>query len=564
MEVFYGSQQFRQRIICATLTGKSIEIKDIRTNDNNPGLRNYEGGFLRLMDTLTKGTTIEIDKTGTNLIYKPGVILGGSHLTHDCSLSRGMGYFLEGLVCLAPFAKKPISIKLTGITNHSRDLSVDTFRNTTLILMKKFGLEETPAIQILKRGASPNGGGEIQFTCPIVKSLKPIQLVDEGMIKRVRGISYSTRVSPAFSSRAIESSRALLNKFIPDVWVFTDNYQGKKSGLSPGFAILLQAETDTDCRLSVECTGTSGQVPEDLGILASKLLCDEIEKGGCVDTNNQWLMLLYMALCPEDVSKVRLGKLSDYSVDYLRNIKKFFGVTFKISEEENSIVMSCKEKLKAKYVDVKSGHKHEKIRVVCISDTHEQLQELMKTTEIPEGDVLIHCGDFTHAGGEDAIKAFNEQIGKLPHKYKLVICGNHDSYHHQKKEKTQKLLFNCTYLENESVEIFGLKFFGSPMMTGGPRMAFRTTDDPDQVWSIIPKEIDVLMTHMPPYGILDHKYGCNALLKKVKEVKPKIHCFGHIHAENGYKMVENITFINCACEWEPLFAPFYFDLDLKK
>jgi predicted phosphohydrolase len=74
--------------------------------------------------------------------------------------------------------------------------------------------------------------------------------------------------------------------------------------------------------------------------------------------------------------------------------------------------------------------------------------------------------DFSNNGGEEAIKEFNEILGKLPHKHKICICGNHDSYHHQKKEETQKLLFNCVYLENESVEIENIKFYGSPMMTG--------------------------------------------------------------------------------------------------
>lgn len=124
------------------------------------------------------------------------------------------------------------------------------------------------------------------------------------------------------------------------------------------------------------------------------------------------------------------------------------------------------------------------------------------------------------------------------------------------------MLFNCTYLENESIEIQGIKFYGSPMMTEGPRMAFRTTDDPDKVWSAIPDDIDVLITHIPPYGILDQDYGCKGLIKKVKEIKPKVHCFGHIHAWNGTKKVDDIQFINCACEWEPLNAPYYFDFEI--
>jgi predicted phosphohydrolase len=80
--------------------------------------------------------------------------------------------------------------------------------------------------------------------------------------------------------------------------------------------------------------------------------------------------------------------------------------------------------------------------------------------------------DFSNNGGEEAIKEFNEILGKLPHKHKICICGNHDSYHHQKKEETQKLLFNCVYLENESVEIENIKFYGSPMMTGKSKNKF--------------------------------------------------------------------------------------------
>jgi Icc-related predicted phosphoesterase len=126
------------------------------------------------------------------------------------------------------------------------------------------------------------------------------------------------------------------------------------------------------------------------------------------------------------------------------------------------------------------------------------------------------------------------------------------------------------FLENESVEIEKIKFYGSPMMTGlffilnknfkgGPRMAFRTTEDPDKVWKSIPLGTDIVITHMPPYGILDNKYGCISLKNRVMEVSPTVHCFGHIHAMNGFKSVEKTTFINCACEWEPLYAPHYFD-----
>lgn len=67
---------------------------------------------------------IEINETGTRLRYRPGFLIGGVGLRHACTISRGIGYYLDALLCLAPFAKNPLEISLTGVTNDPRDISV--------------------------------------------------------------------------------------------------------------------------------------------------------------------------------------------------------------------------------------------------------------------------------------------------------------------------------------------------------------------------------------------------------------------------------------------------------
>lgn len=153
---------------------------------------------------------------------------------------------------------------------------------------------------------------QVFFACPIVRQLRSIHLVDEGFIKRIRGTAYSTRVSPQTSNRIVETSRGIFNKLLPDVYIYSDHYKGAESGQSPGFALSLVAETTTGVFLGAEAAATGGNLPEDVAEQASHLLCEEISKGGCVDTANQGLVLLYMALSPEDVSKVRFGKLTPY------------------------------------------------------------------------------------------------------------------------------------------------------------------------------------------------------------------------------------------------------------
>jgi len=88
--------------------------------------------------------------------------------------------------------------------------------------------------------------------------------------------------------------------------------------------MILNAATTTGCTLSGEKIGAAGAVPEEIGKEAALLLIDEIVKRGCVDTSMQSLVLLFMALCPEDISKVRLGPLSDYTIQYVQHLKQFF------------------------------------------------------------------------------------------------------------------------------------------------------------------------------------------------------------------------------------------------
>ena len=142
----------------------------------------------------------------------------------------------------------------------------------------------------------------------------------------------------------MEATRGLLNKLLPDVYVWTDHYRGPEAGLSPGFGLSLVAETTTNVLISADCVARPAELPEDLGVRAAKYLLEEVARGGCVDTQHQALCLQLMFLCPEDVSKVQLGKLSPFTVQYLRDIRDFFGVTFKVTPDASNmtVVLTCR------------------------------------------------------------------------------------------------------------------------------------------------------------------------------------------------------------------------------
>lgn len=154
---------------------------------------------------------IDIGYTGTAVTYRPGALSGGRVDEFDCGTQASIGWFLYAIVALAPFVKHPLHLTLQGITNHTDATSVDLIRTALLPQLTRFDIShETVELKIKRRGAWPLGGGEVTFKCGAVRSVSPVQFVDEGRIKRVRGVAYATRVSPQTANRMVDSARLLL------------------------------------------------------------------------------------------------------------------------------------------------------------------------------------------------------------------------------------------------------------------------------------------------------------------------------------------------------------------
>lgn len=205
------------------------------------------------------------------------------------------------------------------------------------------------------------------------------------------------------------------------------------------------------------------------------------------------------------------------------------------------------------------------MKIQHISDTHGYHHGINILDDV---DVVVHTGDATNYResyrNEVEFYDFINWYAQVLVQHKIYIAGNHDSYifHNQRIARSEMEQRGIIYLDKEEVVINNIKFYGDPISPEFGDWKFMTDRNKmNNHWSCIPDDVNVLLTHTPPKGIMDlsedrngelHQCGCSALTKKLVHLQNlKLHCFGHIHdmsgiINTGMKIINNVRFSNAA------------------
>ncbi|MFK7765988.1 MAG: metallophosphatase domain-containing protein [Mariniblastus sp.] len=178
------------------------------------------------------------------------------------------------------------------------------------------------------------------------------------------------------------------------------------------------------------------------------------------------------------------------------------------------------------------------MKFVAISDTHGCHRNL----DLPSGDVLLHAGDVCDRANREHVADFLVWFSELDFEHKILVRGNHDvDLTSGESLLDTEMPEGVVQLENsqhfiEEIPIWGIPF---PLSQNRPDL------------DLIPSETQILISHQPPYTILDSPpfggpKGDSGLLRAVKSVEPKVHLFGHIHRSYGQTTIGNTLFINAS------------------
>jgi Icc-related predicted phosphoesterase len=209
------------------------------------------------------------------------------------------------------------------------------------------------------------------------------------------------------------------------------------------------------------------------------------------------------------------------------------------------------------------------MKITLISDTHSKHKQL--DGDLPGGEILIHAGDFMNSGyvKTEATEFFDWFDAIDNYDTKILIAGNHDRIMENDPEWAQGILTGyktIEYLQDDDLTLYydghngdlpedNVRIYGSPWQPEFCDWAFNLPRNGEELkgkWDLIPSDTDILITHGPAWGYVDKirgtqtPLGCELLVNRIKEIKPKIHVCGHIHSGYGYYFDGDTHFINAS------------------
>lgn len=215
------------------------------------------------------------------------------------------------------------------------------------------------------------------------------------------------------------------------------------------------------------------------------------------------------------------------------------------------------------------------MKIVVISDTHGKYNRLT----IPDCDILISCGDYSFLGEQHEVRNFHKWLNKQKAKHIISVQGNHEKGVEKNWELSRQLALEVCpgvhFIDEGLVEIEGLKIWCSAISPWFYDWAWNRKRGQEirNHWDRIPKDVDILVTHGPPMGILDgimrfnhqideyevEHVGCWDLMASILSLKQlKYHFFGHIHEGYGVKTIGQVTYVNasnCNSAYQPTNRP---------
>lgn len=329
-----GGQIFRTALAYAAVKRRPIKIINIRAKRSNPGLRPQHLSALRALARITNAE-VRGDHVGSqNVFFNPRSIEGGN-ITIDPGTAGSVTLIIQAILPALLYAKRKSVVTIKGGTDVPWSPPIDSLRFVFLPALSRMGVNAK--LELIKRGHYPRGGGIVKlYVEPLSDALKPIKLINQGDVLRIRGISHCVKLPKHVAERQarraeeILRSEGICNVISIDLeWYPRD----KDPHLGPGSGIVLWAETTGNAVLEYDSLGARGKPAERVGEEAARGLIRQVKNGGAVDVHHTDQFVPFMALA-KGRSEIYSSELSLHTLTAIMVAEQIIGARFRVDGKE--------------------------------------------------------------------------------------------------------------------------------------------------------------------------------------------------------------------------------------
>lgn len=323
-----GGQLLRSAVALSALTGKDVEIENIRAKRSKPGLAAQHLTAVVGVATLCDGEVDDACVGATSIRFRPGKAMGG---TYQMDVGTAGSVTLVLQACMLASLRSPTTteLEIKGGTNVRMSPAVDYCGSVLLPHLARMGLETE--LRLDRRGFYPQGGGSISVLVPPCPRLSPLRLPTRGSLEEVGGVCFSQNLPEHVTQRMAHSCRlALLGH---EVRLRTH----RTAGGSTGAGTLLFARYQNTV-LGGDSLGEKGIPAERVGEEAASRLKLEMEGPGTLDLHAADQLLPYMALA-EGPSMFTVREVTSHLRTQMWLLAHFLPVEFREQQLEDGIVV---------------------------------------------------------------------------------------------------------------------------------------------------------------------------------------------------------------------------------
>ena len=325
-----GGQILRTAVALSVLTQTPVEIKNIRSNRPNPGLRPQHYIVIKSLEELCNAKTEGVEVDSSHLTFEPDAVQGGNY-KFNIGTAGSIVLVLQTCILSCLKTEKPITIRISGGTDVKWSPTWDYFRYVFLPLIKQMGV--IVDAHLVRRGYYPKGGGEAYISIQPIKKLHPLDLDHTPEFKVVKGSINIANLPMHISNRIKHTAiKTLLKKDLKT----TISVEETKS-FSPGVGITLWTKSE-NAILGSTMLGEKGVPSEQIGEEVASAIIKEIDSGATVDIYAFDQLLPYMAVAKnEGISSCIVRKISSHANTNMWVIQQFLDIAFKASQDDTNI-----------------------------------------------------------------------------------------------------------------------------------------------------------------------------------------------------------------------------------